>query len=101
MMDELDRRKLEIHRETLLDGIVEVQPILDELVSRSELNPISDDYQNILAGRTPRQQTRCLLDILPSLGAGAFSAFVASLANYRPHLRQLLEEDVPSDRLAC
>ena len=99
-MEERDKRKLQIHRETLVDCIADVQPVLDGLISRCVVSPVSDDYQGVLAGRTAREQTRLLLDILPTLGADAFNAFVESVSRYRPHLRALLEQDVPSEAAA-
>ena len=95
-MEERDRRTLQVHRETLVDCIADVQPVLDGLISRCVLSPLSDDYQSVLAARTAREQTRLLLDILPTLGPEAFNAFVDSVSRYRPYLRELLEQDVPT-----
>ena len=99
-MEERDRRTLQVHRETLVDCIADIQPVLDGLISRCVVSPLSDDYQSVLAGRTAREQTRLLLDILPTLGPDAFNAFVDSVSRYRPHLRKLLEQDVPT-KAAC
>ena len=99
-MEERDKRKLQVHRETLVDCIADVQPVLDGLISRCVISPLSDDYQSVLAGGTAREQTRLLLDILPTLGADAFDAFVESLATYRPHLSRLLKEDAVEDEAA-
>ena len=99
-MEERDKRKVQVHRETLVDCIADVQPILDGLISRCVVSPLSDDYQSVLAGGTAREQTRILLDILPTLGADAFNAFVESVSRYRPHLRELLEQDVPTKAAA-
>ena len=93
-MEERDRRKLQVHRETLVDCIADVQPVLDGLISRCVLSPLSDEYQSVVAGRRARDQIRLLLDILPTLGADAFNAFVESVSRYRPHLRELLDQNV-------
>ena len=88
-----DRRKLRQHREKVLDDVADPKPVLDGLISRGVLTTQSDDYQHILAGQFVREQTRRLLDLLPTLGAGAFFAFVESLACYRPHLAELLRQE--------
>ena len=75
-------------------------PSLDGLISRCILSPLSDDYQSVLAAPTAREQTRLLLDILPTLGPDAFNAFVDSVSRYRPHLRGLLEQYVPKKAAA-
>ena len=100
-MDDGDKRKLEIHRGHLLDDLAIVQPILDGLIERGLLSPQSDEYQTILAGGYAREQTRRLLDILPSLGPRAFAAFLESLASVRPHLRDALLQEAPADEEVC
>ena len=99
-MEEKEKRKLLAFREKVLDDIADPKPVLDGLISRGVLTTQSDDYQHVLAGRYVREQTRCLLDLLPTLGARAFLAFVESLASYRPHLGELLRQDLPTEREA-
>ena len=95
-MEEEEKRKLRLHRKKVLDDVADPKPVLDGLISRGVLTTQSDEYQHILAGRFVREQTRRLLDLLPTLGAGAFFAFVESLASYRPHLAELLRQDLPT-----
>ena len=95
-MKKEEKRKLRQHREKVLDDVSDPKPVLDGLISRGVLTTQSDDYQHILAGQFVREQTRRLLDLLPTLGAGAFFAFVESLACYRPHLAELLRQDLPT-----
>ena len=92
-MKKEEKRKLRQHREKVLDDVSDPKPVLDGLISRGVLTTQSDDYQHILAGQFVREQTRRLLDLLPTLGAGAFFAFVESLACYRPHLAELLRQE--------
>ena len=92
-MKKEEKRKLRQHREKVLDDVSDPKPVLDGLISRGVLTTQSDDYQHILAGQFVRDQTRRLLDLLPTLGAGAFFAFVESLACYRPHLAELLRQE--------
>ena len=91
-MKEEDKHKLHAHRKELLDDIADPKPVLDGLISRGILSTQRDDYQHILAGQYAREQTRRLLDLLPTLGEGAFLAFVESVASYRSHLGELLRD---------
>ena len=93
-MEKQDRLKLRVHRETLVEDIADPIPVLHGLIGRGVLGTQSDDYQTILAGKHPRDQTRLLLDILPTLGEDAFLAFVESVGSYREHLGKLLRSEL-------
>ena len=93
-MQREEKRKLRLLRSQLLDDIANPNTVVVGLVSRGVLPMQSDHYQYILAGQYTRQKTERLLDRLPTLGAGAFLAFVESLANYKPHLAELLRQDL-------
>ena len=91
-MDAHQKVKLQMVRTRLVDDIEDVQPLLDVLVEKCVLSPQTDIYQKVLAGRFARERTRLLLDVLPTLGARAFEAFVEGLRRSKPHLADLLEK---------
>ena len=91
-MSERDRRRLVVHRRLLLNGLEDVQPILDSLVERDLLSPESVEYQQIVANEDARDRTQQLLDTLPNLGPGAFAVFLESLASCASHLYDTLHQ---------
>ena len=94
MMEERERRVLEKHRRELVTNIVEVEPLLDYLISQGVLRANGEDVQRIRRGEIALARARNLLDILPSCGRAAFGHLVDALRLERPHLAELLERSL-------
>ena len=91
-MDVSHKTKLRAVRTQLVSDLGQVDSVLDVLVELHVISPDSDAYQKVLAGRYARERARLLLDVLPTLGARAFDAFVEALRRSTPHLADLLEK---------
>ena len=94
VMEERERRVLEKHRRELVTNIVEVEPILEYLISQGVLKANGEDVQRIRRGEIALARARNLLDILPSCGRAAFGHLVDALRLERPHLAELLERSL-------
>ena len=90
-MAERERRVLEAHRESLVSGITDVEPILDHLVSTNVFRASDDNVQRIRAGETARMRARRLLDILQTCGRSAFEHFVQALSKISHQLAENLQ----------
>ena len=93
-MEERERRVLEKHRRELVTNILEIEPILDYLISQGVLRANGEDVQRIRRGEIALARARNLLDILPSCGRAAFGHLVDALRLERPHLAELLERSL-------
>ena len=93
-MEERERRVLEKHRDELVSDIVDVEPILDRLVSTGVFRANDDNVQVVRSEKTPLMQARKLLDTLPSRGHGAFNHFVGALRSGRSQLAEVLESSL-------
>ena len=94
VMEERERGVLEKHRRELVTNIVEVEPILEYLISQGVLKANGEDVQRIRRGEIALARARNLLDILPSCGRAAFGHLVDALRLERPHLAELLEQSL-------
>ncbi|XP_066291072.1 uncharacterized protein [Branchiostoma lanceolatum] len=86
MASELDL--LKSNREDLVAKIRHVKPFLDRLFQHDEI--VKEDYDNVVAEKTPQDQARALLDIVEVKGRGAFRHFREHLKKVNPELEDVL-----------
>ena len=85
-MSEEHRRTLKRMRKIFVENL-EINPVLDELVSNDILN--YEDEDRIKAAETTEEMIRTLLRILPRKGDKAFGALYASQED-KPWLQQMM-----------
>lgn len=93
-MKETHRQLLIGNRSKVVEDLL-VEDVLTELRSKFILD--QDDCELIQSEKTSRQKAGKLLDLLPSKGFGAFSAFYESLCDKYPHLARLLESGIDNE----
>ncbi|XP_078691693.1 tripartite motif-containing protein 75-like [Branchiostoma floridae x Branchiostoma belcheri] len=79
---------LKSNREKLVDKIRDVKPFLDRLLQHGEI--VREEYDSIVAEKTPQDRARALLDVVATKGLGAFHHFRKHLKKVNSELEEVL-----------
>ncbi|XP_066292619.1 E3 ubiquitin-protein ligase TRIM32-like [Branchiostoma lanceolatum] len=79
---------LKSNREELVGKIRFVKPFLDRLLQHGEI--VQEEYDIIVAEKTPQDRARGLLDVVAAKGRGAFRHFREHLKKVNPELEEIL-----------
>ncbi|XP_019626341.1 PREDICTED: uncharacterized protein LOC109471456 [Branchiostoma belcheri] len=79
---------LKSNREELVGKIRLVTHFLDRLLQHDEI--VQEEYDNVVAEKTPQDKARALLDVVAAKGRGAFCHFREHLKKVNPELEEVL-----------
>eukprot|EP00058_Branchiostoma_floridae_P013893 XP_002599381.1 hypothetical protein BRAFLDRAFT_64261 [Branchiostoma floridae] len=79
---------LKSNRGKLVETILNVKPFLDRLLQHGEI--VKDEYDTVVAEKTPQDKARALLDLVAAKGRGAFIHFRQHLKKDYPEVEEVL-----------